>query len=597
MPCKTHMEPESSMSLKFKPNSSTASFVQLMICDEPFMMDLELLAAKSEKIASLFEDKNYGGKVSCALRDIPTDTETFKIVARFCHGLDPQLSAENVIPLICLASHLRMTENLTPNNLLSQALDFFESRILPSWNETLRALRMSEKVLQQAASLGLIDACLESIVAKVMIDPRLLGKPVKSSRSESCNGEEEDDEVDEFKPNARRKLFVDGWQLEDLAALPVHFYEPIMNAIKLHGVPLEYVAASLCAHMTRWVGAAGFSEGEESISFHKRNSQREAIEAIERLLPHEKGLLPCPVLFQMLRYSISLEARCECRDGLEGRIGRQLDQAKVKDLLIPCEGYAKEGKYNIGSVKRILKNFYSNCTSSDLVGITRVADLMEDFLAEAAADRDLDVNKFVSLAEMSTAASLGNDRSSDGIYKAVDIFLDRHGYLTDSEREEACRVLDCRKMSQEACRHAAQNERLPLRVVVQVLFMEQLKLRETVTKEICNGEIDSTNYNNNNNNNRLTNESEEDEGHPSCREEELRGEMVRMNNKVMELERKCGIMKKEIETSGNNGKDAGKKHKLSMWVEIKRKFGCVSSVHDYKCQVQKKKKVHPRRMQ
>lgn len=35
--------------------------------------------------------------------------------------------------------------------------------------------------------------------------------------------------------------------------------------------------------------------------------------------------------------------------------------------------------------------------------------------------------------------------------------------------------MDCRKLSAEACMHAVQNERLPLRVVVQVLFFEQVR--------------------------------------------------------------------------------------------------------------------------
>ena len=35
--------------------------------------------------------------------------------------------------------------------------------------------------------------------------------------------------------------------------------------------------------------------------------------------------------------------------------------------------------------------------------------------------------------------------------------------------------MDCRKLSPDACLHAVQNERLPLRVVVQVLFFEQMR--------------------------------------------------------------------------------------------------------------------------
>ena len=36
----------------------------------------------------------------------------------------------------------------------------------------------------------------------------------------------------------------------------------------------------------------------------------------------------------------------------------------------------------------------------------------------------------------------------------------------------------------EACTHAAQNERLPLRAVVQVLFFEQLQLRHAIAENL-----------------------------------------------------------------------------------------------------------------
>lgn len=41
--------------------------------------------------------------------------------------------------------------------------------------------------------------------------------------------------------------------------------------------------------------------------------------------------------------------------------------------------------------------------------------------------------------------------------------------------------MNCQKLSLEASTHAAQNERLPLRVVVQVLFFEQLRLRTSIS--------------------------------------------------------------------------------------------------------------------
>ncbi|GJN17482.1 hypothetical protein PR202_gb04552 [Eleusine coracana subsp. coracana] len=55
-----------------------------------------------------------------------------------------------------------------------------------------------------------------------------------------------------------------------------------------------------------------------------------------------------------------------------------------------------------------------------------------------------------------------------------------HPWLSEAEREQLCRLMNCQKLSLEACTHAAQNERLPLRVVVQVLFFEQLRLRTSI---------------------------------------------------------------------------------------------------------------------
>ena len=55
--------------------------------------------------------------------------------------------------------------------------------------------------------------------------------------------------------------------------------------------------------------------------------------------------------------------------------------------------------------------------------------------------------------------------------------LQAHPWLSDREKEELCNIIDYQKLSIHACAHASQNDRLPLRVVLQVLFFEQLHLR------------------------------------------------------------------------------------------------------------------------
>lgn len=55
------------------------------------------------------------------------------------------------------------------------------------------------------------------------------------------------------------------------------------------------------------------------------------------------------------------------------------------------------------------------------------------------------------------------------------IFKQEHPELSKSDRKRICKLMDCKKLSADACMHAVQNERLPLRIVVQVLFFEQMR--------------------------------------------------------------------------------------------------------------------------
>lgn len=55
------------------------------------------------------------------------------------------------------------------------------------------------------------------------------------------------------------------------------------------------------------------------------------------------------------------------------------------------------------------------------------------------------------------------------------VLTQEHPGINKSERKRICKLMDCKKLSADACIHAVQNERLPLRVVVQVLFFEQVR--------------------------------------------------------------------------------------------------------------------------
>nr|KAJ0193186.1 hypothetical protein LSAT_V11C800422660 [Lactuca sativa] len=93
-----------------------------------------------------------------------------------------------------------------------------------------------------------------------------------------------------------------------------------------------------------------------------------------------------------------------------------------------------------------------------------VANLIDNYLAEVASDVNLKLKKFQSLVATVTDFARSID---EGIYRAIDIYLKAHPWLIDSNWELLCRLMAYQKLSLEASTHAAQNERLLLRFIVQ----------------------------------------------------------------------------------------------------------------------------------
>ncbi|KAK1413393.1 hypothetical protein QVD17_35165 [Tagetes erecta] len=563
---------------------SCSKDVNLTICGISYNLNKDLLSSRSSKLCKMFKE-NPDENLFHLFRDIPTTPPMFEIIARFCYGLKVDFTPENIIPLSCLACYLGMTDSHSPHNLLNQSLSFFKHKVIKGWNESLRSLMAVDDpvIFQQAIKLGMIDDCVDSIIKKALDNPLLLGKPIKNPVLD----DEDDDQGyngNVHKPNGKRKLIVLDRKSKklSLATLDLRFYEPIICKMIQCKLGSNYIASNLYQYAKRWVFFEPKETDEETSSSEgdSSNSKRVAIEAIERLLPHDQGILPSALLSEMLQYAMVLDANVSCREGFELRIGRQLDLATVNDLLIPAQGYTKDEKYDSECVRRILKHFYKNFNEHNQTALDTVAELVVGFLREVAKDVDLKKDSFISLADMSLAALEGTPRTSDEIYEAIDIYINKHRYLTESEREEICAVLDCKKMSPEACEHAAQNERLPVRVQVQMLFARQLHLRETITKVVVvSGSEDGSGKS----------KSTEDE-----EEGKMMGELEKMNSKVEELEKECLLMRREIQR-GCLMKP--KTEKGTLWREMKRKLGCISRVsNNNNCYVKlKKMKIdHPK---
>lgn len=114
-----------------------------------------------------------------------------------------------------------------------------------------------------------------------------------------------------------------------------------------------------------------------------------------------------------------------------------------------------------------------------------------------------------------------------------------HPWLSQKEREQLCSIIDFQKLSIDACAHASQNERLPLRIVLQVLFFEQMQLRTALAG--CLNVLDDESA-------PAAGQRVQREGWVTVVRENqvLRVDMERMRSRVGELEEEFSKIKQEM---------------------------------------------------
>ncbi|XP_010251055.1 PREDICTED: BTB/POZ domain-containing protein At1g67900-like [Nelumbo nucifera] len=438
------------------------------------------------------------------LPDFPGGSETFEICAKFCYGITITLSAHNIVSVRCAAEYLEMTEDVEKGNFIYKLEFFFNSCILQGWKDSIVALQSTKSFPLWSEDLGITSRCIDAIASKV------LSHPSKANLSNSYSRGRRDE-------NQRHKPSPKGWWAEDIAQLGIDLYWRTIIAIKSGGmIPSNLIGEALQIYASRWLPSMskdGIAANKQhvpdsvSVSGEITSKHRLLLESIVSLLPSERGAVSCSFLLKLLKAANILGASSSSKMELARRVGIQLEEATVSDLLIPSLSHTSDTVYDVDIVMSILEHFMlqgqspptspprakegldrrrsrsaenidfefqesRRSSSASHSSKLKVAKLVDRYLQEIARDVNLPLSKVIQLAEAIPDFARPDH---DDLYRAVDIYLKAHPDLTKSERKQLCRILDCKKLSMEACMHAAQNELLPLRVVVQVLFYEQVR--------------------------------------------------------------------------------------------------------------------------
>ena len=391
------------------------------------------LLSKSACLQKLLSstDKNNADEVD--ISGIPGGPTAFETCAKFCYGMTVTLSAYNVVATRCAAEYLGMHETAEKGNLIYKIDVFLNSSLFRSWKDSIIVLQTTKTFSPLSEDLKLVSLCIDAIASKACVNVSHVEWSYTYNRKKLA---EENNGADQV----RAREVPHDWWVEDLCELEIEFYKRVIMNIKSKGVlGGEVIGEALKAYGYRRL--SGFNKGvmeQGDLVKHKT-----VIETLVWLLPSEKDSVSCGFLLKLLKAATMLNSGETVKEQLVRRIGQQLEQASVAELLIKSHQESETSLYDVDLVKKIVVEFMARDQNSEIEveddeegfevqevkkfpGILSeasklmVVKLIDGYLTEIAKDPNLPASKFIDLAESVSSISRP---AHDGLYRAIDMYL------------------------------------------------------------------------------------------------------------------------------------------------------------------------------
>ncbi|XP_068640940.1 BTB/POZ domain-containing protein At5g48130 [Aristolochia californica] len=452
--------------------------VHVIVKDKIFNLHKHPLCSKSGYFRRILKES-----LDFELPDnFPGGSETFEMIALFSYTSSLPIDPFNVTALRCASEFLEMTEDYSSGNLIERSDLYLNQVVLQSWNDTVIVLQKCQSLLPWAEDLLIVSRCVESLAFMAcmeILDPEqrrdwpVITLQALAGQPWNC---------DKVKEIARQELWI-----KDLTALPFGFFKRIIGSLRRQGMKEKYVSPLIAFYANKWVLSKKTHQFWENMGDH--NEQQDVVsmvslilQGIIELLPQgEKASRVIPVGFYLalLSNALNLGLSAASKNKLKDNVTSLLHFAQVDDFLLPAND-----KESIASSIELLtmeKIVSSSVLSNSEKGRTPsvnnsvVAELWDGYLSKIAVDSKIGPKRFTELIEI---VQMSDRQTHDHLYKAMSIFLFAHPQISQEEKASVCKYLNCQKLSQDTCIQAVQNELMPLRMIVQALFVQQLNTHQ-----------------------------------------------------------------------------------------------------------------------
>ncbi|XP_076890548.1 BTB/POZ domain-containing protein At1g50280-like [Bidens hawaiensis] len=420
-------------------------------------------SGKLRKLIKKEKKRTQIRKTGIEINDFPGGSDGFELVSRFCYNNgELDITLTNVSLLHCCAIYLAMNDTLLPKttHLFDRIADW-------SFTDVRDCLKSCTPFVQYADSFGLIEKLISNLIIKITQNSDSATLFHSSSSSSSPDSTVKSGTLLRLSSCSSSKGL---WWYDDMTTLPPFIIERFVKA--LGGYGNDNNSLTLTRFLLHYLKTASQSKTH---AFSKSEYGGLADTAVYGVILMGKSAFSCRGLFWVLRIVSIFGLSRECRGGLERLIGGMLDQAKVDDLLVSNNG--SSGVYDVNLVLRLIRES-NKVEGVCLERMKKVGGLVDKYLGEIAPDQSLKISKFLGVAE--SLPDCARD-CFDGVYKAIDIYLESHPCLSLEERSRLCRCLNYEKLSLEACKDLAKNPRIPPRIAVQALVSQHSNIPTVYT--------------------------------------------------------------------------------------------------------------------
>ncbi|XP_077211069.1 BTB/POZ domain-containing protein At3g22104-like isoform X2 [Tasmannia lanceolata] len=379
-------------------------------------------------------------------------------MVRFCYNSGrTEITPSNVCVLHCIAHFMEMTEDISHScNLIEQTEKSLKMINYWTWSEILVGLKQCQDLFPAADPSGILQKYLDSLLVRISSASEAspsTSSPDSSGFRFSC---------DTRSTESTKNSYYRAWWFEQVTFLNSDIIEKMIKTMIAQKFDQVIISRFIFYYLKSRVSRGTSDEKSKIVET-----------LVDLLFMLDRSSVSCKCLFGILQVASNLNIRKCCRNRLESMIGAHLDQATLDNLLVPSP-IQMNFLYDVNLVLRFLKSFLSSGFWASSTRLKMVGTLMDMYIAEVAPDTRLKPSKFVALA-MSLPDSARD--SYDGIYRAMDMYLEVHTGLSEEEKMKICCVLNYEKLSSEACKHLAQNSKFPSRAVIEALVSQQSKLK------------------------------------------------------------------------------------------------------------------------